>query len=154
MSSPIRSPRSLYRINAVTRPGPNNTEIPVLCRFKRSVGDWLGLIPVRYDDPIFNGTFTGTGLNQGARFRKRVGGYRAASYVLVARTQFVVQELVLQPNGTYQPVPKSVRTISLGFPSGHSVTEIVEWLGGLSRVDEIDAIVTPAGSRIALDGAA
>jgi hypothetical protein len=124
--------------------------VPVLCKFKRTVGEWLGLLPVDYDDPIFEGVFTGSGLNQGAKYRKRLGGYRAASYILVAKTQFTVQEYVRQQNGDYAKVPKRVRTISLGFPTGHSVNEIVKFIGKNAKADEIDAIITPSGSRVAI----
>jgi hypothetical protein len=146
--APIRSPRQLYKINEITRPGAAGAKIPLLVKIKESVGDFLGLVPVAYDDPIFGGTFGGSGLNQGAKYRKRLGGFRNASYQIVARTQFTVQEIIRQPDGSYTQAPKKVRTISIGFPHGHSVTEVVAWIGGKAIAPQVSAIITPSGHRV------
>lgn len=147
MASPIRSPRGLYKIAQITRP-QGALRVPVLAKFKRTVGDWLNLDEVEYNDPIFSGVFSGSGLNQGAKYRKRLGGYRSASYILVAKTQFVVQEYVRNAQGDYVKQDKKVKTISLGFPRGHSVNEVVAFVGSTNRLNEIDAVITPSGSRV------
>jgi hypothetical protein len=149
---PIRSPRQLYRIPAIKEgeaaDGTGGTDLFV--KMKEATADWLGLLPVAYNDPALTGTFGGVGPNAGYKFRKRVGGYRDASYTLIAKTSFTINELILQDDGTYQVQARKFKSISIGFPKGHSVREFVNWIGGTTRINEVTAIVTPRGQRISV----
>lgn len=158
----IRSYRLLYKIEGMTSNSPNPgdgvpnlpgvvdppIQKPIYCLLKRSVGDWLGLVQVDWDDPMLTGTFGGNGGNKGSKYRKRVGGFRVAAYTLVAVNRFTVNEYVPQPNGDVIVVPGRFRSLSVGFPKGHSVNEFITFLKTTSRIAEIAQIRTPNGRSI------
>jgi len=162
--APIRSPRQIYKLSTIqvnlddnataTDTAPTQTvagtKRPIYIKMKESVGDWLGLKPLAYNSADFTGTFGGSGLNQGANFRRRIGGFRDASYTLIAKSEFTVKELVKQANGSYSQVDKKVKTISIGFPKGHSVVEVINFLAATGKLSEVIAIRTPAGSRVSI----
>jgi hypothetical protein len=145
---PIRSPRQVYKIPEITNKRANNANEPVIVKMKESIADFLGLTPVPYNDPIWNGTFSGSGSNAGKPYRRRLGGYREASYTLVANTSFRITELIRQADGSYNPVQKNFRTITFGLPAGHSVREVVAFIASKSILAQVNAIVTPAGVRV------
>ena len=161
MAFPIRSPRKIYLVTGMTSnvdnaPGidnlPTGTETdttkPLYVKMKKSIGDWLGLTPIASNNPIFTGTFAGEGLNKGTTYRKKVGGFRAGSYTLIAETIFTVKEIVVNSEtGAVTNPEKKVRTISIGFPVGHSVNEFIAWISSTSRAGEIAAIRAPSGAR-------
>lgn len=161
---PIRSPRRLYLISKMTRdvdddpnvidklPGGSTTETtrPVIAKIKESIGDWLGFSPLAYDDPLFTATFGGSGLNQGAVYRKRFGGFKDASYILVAKTNFLIKEKFYDDSGVYQEETNSFKTMSIGFPKGHSVTEVINWLELSEKLNNIRRVITPAGVSVDL----
>jgi len=160
--APIRSYRLLYKIEGITYtipeppdaipdlPGttPGRITKPVYCLMKRSVGDWLGLVHVPWDADELTGTFAGSGGNAGSKYRKRLGGFRVAAYTLVAVDRFTVNEYVPQEDGSILVVPGKFRSLSIGFPKGHSVNEFVEFMKTTTRIPEIALIRTPAGRSI------
>jgi hypothetical protein len=161
---PVRSPRRLYRTNLITvdqddipdvidkLPGDTTpqTTRPIIIKMKEGIGDLLGFKPLAWNDPIFDGIFKGTGLNKGAKYRKLLGGYRDASYTLIAETQFTVKEKFINSSGSFTTLNTKFNTVSIGFPKGHSVNEVIKWLGTSTAFDQIAALRTPAGHRIDL----
>ncbi len=161
MAFPIRSPRKIYRVTGMTSnvddaPGidnlPGGTDVdttkPLYVKMKKSVGDWLGLTPIASNDPIFTGTFKGEGLNKGTTYRKKIGGFKSGSYTLIAATIFTVNEIVVNSEtGAITTPTKKVKTISIGFPAGHSVNEFIAWISSTTRASEITAIRGPSGAR-------
>lgn len=167
---PIKSYRLLYKISEMSRavndnpnavdPGaggtPAQTTKPLYCLMKKSIGDFLGLVPLEWNAPELTGTFkvsTATGEtvagNEGTKYRKRVGGFRVASYTLIAITKFDITEYVKNANtGEITESQKEYRTISIGFPVGHSVNEFVNFIVGTGKANEISGIRTPAGRLI------
>ena len=162
--APIRSYRLLYKIEGMTSNNPNPGDDipnlpgvidapikkPIYCLMKRSVGDWLGLTHVPWDAAEMEGTFAGEGGNKGSKYRKRLGGFRVAAYTLVAVNRFSINEYVAQSNGDIDVVPGKFRSLSIGFPRGHSVTEFVAFLKGTTRIAEIALIRTPSGRSIGI----
>lgn len=160
--APIRSHRLLYKIESITSlepappdnipdlPGtpPAKVAKPIYCLMKRSIGDFLGITPLPWDSPELTGTFGGDSGNKGSLYRKRVGGFRVASYTLVAVDRFSINEYVPQPDGSIDIVPGKFRTISIGFPTGHSVNEFVNFMKTTGVIDQIAFIRTPAGRAI------
>lgn len=161
---PIRSPRRLYLIDEITRdvdddpdaidklPGDTlpQTTVPIIAKIKESIGDYLGLTPLAYNDPIFTGVFGGEGLNTGAQYRKNLGGFRDASYTLVAETTFTITEKFYNDAGEFVTEENNFRTMTIGMPKGHSVTEIIAWLETTTALDSIRSLITPAGNTIDL----
>lgn len=159
---PIRSYRLLYKIDQITDlepeppdaipdlPGttPGKIKKPIYVLMKRSIGDFLGLVPLDWDDPSLTGTYQGNGGNKGSLYRKRVGGFRVASYTLVAVGKFSINEYLLQPDGSVNETPKLFKTISIGFPIGHSVNEFVTFLKTTGIIGQVAAIRTPAGRSV------
>lgn len=153
---PVRGKRRLYLINAITVnvdddpdaiDPPGGTTRPIVIKMKKAIGDYFGLTPVLFNDPIFTGIFGGSGLNQGAEFRKRLGGFKDAAYKLIAETTFDLTEEITNPDGTTSTVNRSYRSLTIGFPKGHSVTEVIDWLASLTNFDQINSIVSPHGYR-------
>jgi hypothetical protein len=153
---PVRGRRRLYLIDAITanlddNPGatdtPGGTTRPIIIRMKKAVGDYFGLEPLLFNDPLFTGTFGGEGLNQGATFRRRLGGFKDAVYKLIAETSFDLTEQIFEADGSSTTENRSYRTLSIGFPKGHSVTEVIDWLASLNNFDQINSIVSPAGYK-------
>ena len=167
MSQPIRSPRYVYLLTTITQnvdtykealdspPGSGGAggTRPLYVKMKKSIGDWLGLTPLAYNDPAWTGTFVAdqTGaLNTGSNFRRRLGGFRVASYTLIAEENFAITELIRQPNGSYTSNSRNFKTISIGFPKGHTVTEFIAWLATTSNFSQVIAVRTPAGTTHAI----
>lgn len=160
--APIRSYRLLYKIDGMTSNNPNPGDAvpnlpgvvdppilkPIYCLMKRSVGDWLGLVHVPWDAEELTGTFGGESGNKGSKYRKRLGGFRVAAYTLVAVDRFTINEYVPQPNGDIDVIPGKFRSLSIGFPRGHSVTEFVNFMKTTTRIPEIALIRTPNGRSI------
>jgi hypothetical protein len=169
MPSPVRSPRKIYKITSIKVnlndvPGIDNlpgstteakTTRDIYVKMKKSHGDYLGLTPLTYNDAVFTGTFKGGGLNNGSTFRRRVGGFRHASYTLIAKTFFAVTETVvnLSTGAVTNPV-KRVKTLTIGFPKGHSVSELVTFLSTSSNFNQIEAVRGPSGARTDLGSSA
>lgn len=163
---PVRSPRYVYELNititenvdddkaaidAAPTQTVSGTQKQIYVKMKRSIGDWLGLTPLAYNNSIWTGTFKAgqTGAtNTGSKFRRRVGGFRVASYTLIARGTFTIPELVRQADGSYLTVNTKFKSVSIGFPRGHSVTEFIDWLGTTTKMGEVEAIRTPAGNTV------
>ena len=159
---PVRSYRLLYKIEGITNtvtappdaipdlPGTTPEKIikPVYCLMKRSIGDFLGIVPIDWDNPELTGTFAGEGGNKGSKYRKRLGGFRVASYTLVAIDRFTLNEYVQQEDGSILVTPGKFRTISIGFPNGHSVNEFVDFLKGTGVIGQVAKIITPNGRSI------
>lgn len=160
---PIRSPRAVYLIKGMNSnvddditiidnlPGGSEPKTfkPVYAKLKIAIGELLGLVPLSSDDIAFQGTFKGNGLNKGLKYYKNVGGFRNASYTLIAKTQFTVNERVYtKATKMYTIVPGNFASISIGFPVGHSVSEFLAWIKTTSQIAAIRAVITPKGRRI------
>lgn len=157
---PVRSPRRFYKINLIKRdnnddpdvidklPGDTTpqTTTAIVVKMKEGIGQYFGLTPAAWNDPIFNGVFQGNGLNKGAEFRKNIGGYKNASYTLISETYFQIKEKYYEGELIVTPTTR-FKTVSIGFPVGHSVNEVVKWLATLQNFDNILALRTPAGKR-------
>jgi hypothetical protein len=159
---PIRSPRLIYEIDVITRnldddpaaidTAPtqtvDGTVSNIYIKMKKAIGDYFGLEPLASNDPVFNGVFGGDGLNKGSSYRRNIGGFKAASYTLKAKTTFVLEEEYYDSiQGTVIQTNKAFRSMSIGFPTGHSVYEVFFWLNSLTNNDKIAAVVTPEGNR-------
>lgn len=157
---PIRSYRLLYKVEGMTSNNPNPGDAipnlpgvvdppilkPIYCLMKRSIGEWLGLVPLPWDAEELTGTFGGNGGNKGSKYRKRLGGFRVASYSLIAVDRFTINEYVpVKDSNEIQVIPGQFRSLSIGFPKGHSVTEFVTFLKTTSRIAEIALVRTPSG---------
>jgi hypothetical protein len=157
---PIRSPRRFYKIDLIKR---DNDDIPdvidklpddttpqtttsIIVKMKQGIGDYFGLTPANFDDPIFDGVFGGSGLNKGAFFRKNIGGFKGGSYTLISETLFSIQEKYYEGNVIQTPTTL-FKTISIGFPTGHSVHEVIKWLSTLTNFKNVAALRTPAGQK-------
>lgn len=162
---PIRSPRGVYLIKGMNVNKDDDPDVidnlpggaepktvrPVYCKMKLAIGNYFGLTPLASDDIAFQGTFGGKGLNTGSKFYKNIGGYREAAYMLIPTKTFAITQIVLnKATGEYVNVIKNFRSMSIGFPKGHSVTEFIAWLTPLTGSANVRAIVTPKGRKIEL----
>lgn len=148
---PVRSSRRLYKIEEITvlRPGGGTpVEEPIVVKMKQSHADLLGLEPIPSDDPIWIGTFGGSGSNAGKKYHRNLGGFRERAYTLIAQTEFTVNERDSAGTGT---VASEFKTLTIGFPRGASVNEVFLWLKDLPVAAQTAAIISPAGRRIPLD---
>lgn len=160
---PVRSPRAVYLITGMldnkdddpskidNLPGgtePKTTK-PVYAKMKISTAEFLGLTPLASDNPAFQGTFGPGGLNAGAKYYKNIGGFREASYTIESKTTFSVNERIYNPaTKTTTIVAKNFKSLSIGFPKGHSVTEFLAWIKTTTKIGNIQAVITPKGRRI------
>lgn len=160
---PIRSPRRIYLLDGYVQQNlddnpdaidvaPSQTEDglkkDIIIKMKQAVGNFFGLEPIASNDPIMTGTFGGEGLNKGSKYYRNIGGFRVASYTLVAKSQFELTEEYYDPDTKlYLNVQSKFRTMSIGFPKGHSVNEIMFWLNSLTNNTEISHVITPAGKK-------
>ena len=162
MPFPIRSPRKIYKIELITKniddaqnlidnlPAGTETSTvtPIYVKMKVAIAEWLGLTPLAYNDPALTGIFAGNGLNNGASFRKRLGGFKTGSYTLIADTFFTVNELLVDVEaGTVTRPLKRVKTMTIGFPVGHSVNEVITFIASTGKLSEIRAIRSPSGAE-------
>jgi hypothetical protein len=158
---PIRSPRRLYLTNIVRHDNDDDktlidktlgialveTTRPVIVRMKEGIGDFLGFVPLAWNDPIFDGVFGGIGLNQGAKYRRVLGGFKDASYQCIAETDFSITETFKDTDNLTTSIVSTFKTFNIGFPKGHSVNEVVSWLATSTNFDQIAAIRSPSGYR-------
>lgn len=161
---PVRGKRRLYLIGDIevnlddnpdaidTAPDQtvNGTTRPIIAKIKEPIGDYFGLTPLDYDNPIFTGIFEGEGLNRGSSFRRRLGGFRDASYTLIAEDNFQISERVDDGSGAITIVESLFKSVSIGLPKGHSVVEVLDWIGSFDNFDNIRALRTPKGHEIDL----
>lgn len=149
----VRSPRILVKIDEVTvrrkRAGVNVQE-SVVVKMKQSHALLLGLEPLDGDDPILQGEFGGDSLNKDFKFLRNLGGFRARSFSLVARTSFSMRNIVKNSDGTDTITNVPFRSIDIGFPAGVKIVEVFNWLRGLSPevVSQIAFIRTPNGRKV------
>lgn len=157
---PIRSPRRIYLIPTMARnvddaddiidnlPGgaEPKTTTQVYAKMKESIGNYLGLTYLPYSAPDFEGEFKPGGLNAGYKFRRRIGGYRFASYTLLPVTTFELVEIVYnKATKTWTTIPNNFASMTIGFPVGHTVTTFIGFLGTTSRIPNIARVITPSG---------
>lgn len=146
---PISGSRKQYKIDLI-KVGEDKDEAggrPIVVKMKEPIANYFGLDILAFDDPLLTGTFQGTGLNSGFKYRKRLGGYRYESFTLVAITKFNITERVQLPLGFGAPIIRQYKSISIGFPKGVSVREFINWVASTNRNDKISYIVTPRGAR-------
>ncbi len=144
---PVRGPRKLYKIDLIqVGESPTGTGgRPIVVKMKEAIGDWLGIRPLAWNDPILVGTFSGAGPNAGYKFIRRLGGFRQTSFTLVSKTDFQIPELIKGADGIYSLATRPFKSISIGFPKGVSVHEFVYWIGSTNKAEQISHIVTPSG---------
>ena len=160
---PIRSPRVLVEIETITSNLDDNPDAidtapdqtadglkrNLFVKMKKGIANYLGFDPVAWNDPRMLGVFGGNGLNQGSEYRKNIGGFRVASYTLISKATFQIEEEYFDDNtGVYTIATNPFRTMSIGLPKGHSVHEFITTLAGANNFDNIAAIRTPAGRKI------
>ena len=160
---PIRSPRVLVEIETITTNLDDNPDAidtapdqtvdgtvrNIFVKMKKGIAEYLGFEPVPWNDPRLTGVFGGHGLNQGAEYRRNLGGFRVASYKLISKTVFQIEEEYYdRDTEVYTTTTNPFRTMSIGLPTGHSVHEFITTIAGSNNFDEIAAIVTPAGRKI------
>lgn len=159
---PVASYRMLYKISNITSnvddnptgtdpspgTGTGQTTKPLYVLMKKSHGDYLGLTALDWNAPELTGTFGGSGNNAGTKYRKRIGGFRVASYTLLATTQFDITEYIKKDDGSYGTATKKFRSISIGLPRGHSVNEFITFLVAAGKTANIRGIRTPSGRTI------
>lgn len=144
---PIKGPRKLYKIDEITIGGnkAGTTGRAIVVKMKEPIGNLLGLTAMANDDADLVGTFGGTGPNAGYKYIKRIGGYRHQSFILVASKEFKVTEQIRSLAGITGPVKKKFKSISIGFPKGVTVYQLVRWLADTDIGDDISHIITPRG---------
>ena len=160
--APIRSPRRIYELEGMTvnlDDNPSATdEAPtqtvegtvrnVIVKMKQAIGDYFGLEPIPSNSPIMIGTFQGNGLNKGSQYYRNIGGFKVASYTFVAKSFFEINESYYEKEtGLYIEAPRSFRTMTVGFPKGHSVNEVMFLLNSWDNNDKVSHLVTPAGKK-------
>ena len=160
---PIRSPRVLVELEEITAnldddplvidAAPTQTvdglKAPLFAKMKLGIAKFLGIEPVVWNDPRMLGVFGGEGLNKGAEYRRNIGGFRVASYTLIAKSKFLIEEEYYDKDtGVYTVNTGSFRTMSIGLPKGHSVHEFISLIASYNNFSEIAAIRTPAGRKI------
>ena len=103
---PIRSPRVLVELETITAnldddpnaideaPGQtvDGLKTNLFVKMKKGIATYLGFEPVSWNDPRMLGVFGGNGLNKGAEFRRRLGGFKVASYKLISKSVFQIEE--------------------------------------------------------------
>ena len=149
----VRSPRILVKIDQVTvrrKKAGAAVQEPVIVKMKASHAELLGLIGLDGDDEILQGTFGGDSLNKDFKYLRNLGGFRAKSFTLVAKTSFQMTNTVKNPDGTDTTTFVPFRTIDIGFPSGVKVVEVFNWLRGLEQdvTSQIAYIRTPNGRKV------
>ena len=163
---PVRGSRRLYLVDQIqvnlddnpdgTDEAPAQTEggskRPIIAKIKEPIGNYFGLTPLDFDDAIFDGVFNGKegSGNRGSKFRRRLGGFKVASYKFIAKTEFEITELVVNPDGAYGEVTAFFKSVSIGLPKGHSVNEVIEWAKTFSNLENVRTLVTPKGHGIDL----
>lgn len=161
MPFPIRSTRQVYKIELIKVDNDDTPEVidrtaaatqpetqrVIYVKMKVAIAEWLGLTPLAHNSPEFTGTFQGNGLNKGLKYRRKIGGFRVASYTLIATDFFTVSEQVvnLETGQVSRPL-KRLKTMTIGFPKGHSVTEIVNFLASTGKLPDIKAVRAPSGA--------
>ncbi len=159
---PIRSPRRIYKIEQIRRnlddnpdgidSAPDETILGasefIYAKIKEGIGKWLGLTPLPSDADEFRGVFQGEGLNKGSIYRRRIGGFRVASYTLIANSAFNIEEKYYEDGSKTPTIAfKQFRTMSIGFPKGHSVWEVIYFLRTTGKISQIAALRTPSGVK-------
>ncbi len=159
---PIRSPRRIYKIEQIRRNLDDNPDgidsAPdqtiqgqstfIYAKIKEGIGKFLGLTPLPSDAEEFRGVFQGEGLNKGSIYRRRIGGFRVASYTLIAETVFNIEEkFYLEGSKQLVTQVNPFKTMSIGFPKGHSVWEVIYFLRTTGKISQIAALRTPTGVK-------
>lgn len=149
---PVKSGRILTKITQITRKqgtGLGATQVPIVVSMKRSHARLMGQQQMLSTDPLFYGVFGGTGTNAGKKFVKNIGGYRAVSFTFQAETTFTVRETTINQDGTSTDTDVQIKTISIGFPTGVSVWEVIDWVNSKDSTfrQNLKAIITPDGRR-------
>ena len=160
---PIRSPRVLVEIETIKTNLDDNPDAidtapdqtvdglvrSIFVKMKKGIANYLGFEPMAWNDPRLLGVFGGHGLNAGAEYQRQLGGFRVASYKLIAKSVFQIEEEYYDEDlKIYTVITNPFRTMNIGLPKGHSVHEFITTLSGSNNFDEIAAIVTPAGRKI------
>lgn len=146
---PIRGYRILVEIPEITAPNPGGVPdpAPIFVLMKRGIAEWCGLTEIKSNDPKLKGTFGGTGANQGASFIRNVGGYKTASYTIIGSVGIDITEYFDDAQGNPTSSVGTFKEVTIGFPTGHSVNEWIDFLDTLPENDKIAAYRTPRGKR-------
>lgn len=167
---PVNSPRYLYRCTnlkrftlALQEDGTKERVISdALVYLKESHANWLGstlCTKVPSDDPVLIGirsvlrpneeTNADDAAEQTERYRKRVGGFRAKSFKLVAKGKFQLVYSIDDDNGNPVSQTATRKSISIGCPNGVSLDRFMTWIEGLptNKLTQLSAIISPDGRR-------
>jgi hypothetical protein len=151
--APARSSRVLVKIPEITitrRNGGVKVNEPVIVKMKNSHREFLGLDALDGDDPILQGRFEGDGTNEGYKYLRNLGGFRARAVKLIARNVFTLSEENVDFSENPLGVNKTFKSIDIGFPQGVKVIEVFNWLRTLEPavVNQIAYIRTWAGRKV------
>lgn len=164
---PVKSPRYLYVCEGLQRrvivkdstTGERESRLQeAIVLLKESHANWLGtnlctLMPsndsrrfgtrsvIRPDET----TEDVDAAEQPERYVKRIGGYRAKSFILTARTTFSLS--YREVDGTTVTVQK--KSIGIGMPTGVALNRFIDWIENLdnSKYNEISGIISPDGRK-------
>lgn len=142
-----RSNRLVYKIDEITvNRGTAAAPVlePIVAKLKKSHADFLGLIPLASDDPLWTGTFQGSGANAGKEYLRQLGGFKENPFTLVAKTEFSLTTNTDDPQVTETTMWK---TITVGLPKGATMLEFKNWIDTLAIRDQVKAIISPRGRR-------
>lgn len=149
MANPIRGRRILVEIPEIldnTQPTGN----PIIVKMKKGIAEYWGLQQIPTDDPRLRGVFAGAGTNAGATFQRRRGGFRFRSFTFLPVTQYSITEYYYDAQGNPISAPGNFNSMSIGFPKGVTVNEVVDWVLANAKVAETEFVVSPSDVRTAI----
>jgi hypothetical protein len=123
---PLKGPRELVQINQITEKDSDGNYQPVIVAMKRGIREFFGLDRLPADDPILYGEYA-TGPNAGLTYRKRLGGFRQASYTIHFAGNVEINEYSFE-NGTWTESTRQMQSITFGLPKGHSTHEVLSFI--------------------------
>ncbi len=144
MANPIRGRRILVEIPEILD-NQTPTPQPIIVKMKRGIAEYFALQQIPSDDARLRGVFAGTGSNAGATYQSRKGGFRYRSFKFLAKTQYAITEYYYDAQNNPVNTISNFKTMSIGFPKGVTVNEVLDWLLTKTNVDETEFIVSPAG---------
>lgn len=151
---PIRGDLVPVEISEITREvttEQGTEEQAIIVLMKRGIAEFFGLDPIPTNDERFKGTFpeVAGNTNSGASYRRNLGGRGDASYKFISAGSLDITEYFYNEENVQTTETRTVKSFTQGFPRGHSVTEIVDWLETLdsSITDKIREIVAPSGRK-------
>lgn len=153
-TAPIRSPRRIYKIPQLVRRITGEGESATsevgdgYVNMKKAVAELFGdsLEELSYSDNVWYYTRTING--QEVQYRKNLGGYKFKQVKLFAYAGFDVNEQYYNDEGELTTESTNFKSITIGLPSGASLSRFLGWLELTDFFTSIDKIITPDGKPI------